>query len=365
MVMIKFKRVSLWIGVLDMKTMIKPNRLMAGDKIAIVSLSWGGLGDELLIHKFHIAKERLEKDFGLEVIVMPHALKGSDYVYHHPEKRAQDLMMAIKDPSIKGIFSAIGGDDTIRILPYIDFEIISQNPKVFMGYSDTTVNHLMFFKAGVTSFYGPSVMCEFGEYVNMFDYTVKAVEKLLFDDSKGYEIPSSKVWSRDLIPWKEENMDQGKRLEEDRYGYEILQGSGKVTGHLLGGCIDVFPMVMGTKLWPSLEEWRGSIVFLETSEDFPTPDFIKQIFRNLHAQGILSVINGLVFGKPMQEKYYHEYKQALMDAVGVEAGLKECPILYNINIGHAFPNGILPYGILAEIDCDQKKLTLLESATTL
>ena len=56
--------------------MIKPKRLKRGDKIAVVSLSWGGLGDPNLIHKYSIAKERLEHDFGLEVVCMPHALKG-------------------------------------------------------------------------------------------------------------------------------------------------------------------------------------------------------------------------------------------------------------------------------------------------
>ena len=42
--------------------MLKPEMLQRGDKIAIVSLSWGGLGDEKLIHKYYIAKERLEND---------------------------------------------------------------------------------------------------------------------------------------------------------------------------------------------------------------------------------------------------------------------------------------------------------------
>ena len=47
-----------------------------------------------------------------------------------------------------------------------------------MGYSDTTVNHFMMNKAGVVSYYGPSVMAEFGEYVQMFDYTEKSVKSL-------------------------------------------------------------------------------------------------------------------------------------------------------------------------------------------
>ena len=131
--------------------MIKPEKLHRGDKIAIVSLSWGGLGDEGLIHKYHIAKERLEKDFGLEVITMPHALAGSAFVYEHPELRAKDLMDAFRDPSVKGIFSAIGGDDSVRILPYVDYEVIKTHPKVFMGYSDTTISHFIMNKAGVVS----------------------------------------------------------------------------------------------------------------------------------------------------------------------------------------------------------------------
>lgn len=90
---------------------------------------------------------------------MPNALKGSDFVLEHPELRAKDLMDAFKDDSIKAIICAIGGNDTYKLLPYIDYEVIRNNPKIFMGYSDTTVNHLMMNKAGLVSFYGPTIMC--------------------------------------------------------------------------------------------------------------------------------------------------------------------------------------------------------------
>ena len=145
--------------------MIKPERLKKGDKVAVVSLSSGILGDEAFIHKYDIAKERLEKEFGLEVVAMPNALKGSKFIYENPELRAKDLMDAFRDKSIKAIFCAIGGDDTIRTLPYIDYDVIKNNPKIFMGYSDTTVSHFMMYKAGIVSYYGPTIMCDFGEYV--------------------------------------------------------------------------------------------------------------------------------------------------------------------------------------------------------
>ncbi|MGM9603161.1 MAG: S66 peptidase family protein, partial [Faecousia sp.] len=289
--------------------MIKPEKLHKGDKIAIVSLSWGGLGDESLIHRYHIAKERLEKDFGLEVVTMPHALAGSQFVYEHPELRAKDFMDAFLDPSIKGIFSAIGGDDSVRILPYIDYGVIKNHPKIFMGYSDTTVSHFIMNKAGVVSYYGPSIMAEFGEYGKMFDYTADAVQNILFEDSRDYQVVSSDIWSNETLPWKEENMHKRRKTVPETHHYEVLSGSGIIKGQLLGGCIDVFPMIVGTAIWPSAEEWKGKILLLETSEEKPGPDYLKYWLRNLGAQGILQNINGIVVGKPKDEQFYEEYKE--------------------------------------------------------
>lgn len=343
--------------------MIKPKRLKRGDKIAIVSLSWGGLGDSDFIHKFYIAKERLEKEFGLEVICMPHALKGSKFIAENPKLRAQDLMNAFLDETISGIFCAIGGDDTIRILPYIDFNIIKNNPKIFMGYSDTTVNHLMMYKAGLVSFYGPSIMAEFGEYVKMFDYTKEAVERFLFMDTLDYNIPFSPKWADSSLKWNEKNIKIERRMQLERYGYEVLQGRGSISGHLLGGCIDVFSMVIGTEIWPALEQWNNAILFFETSEDKPKPELIKYFLRNLAVTGILKAINGIIVGKPQDEIYYEEYKTAVIQVVRNEERLEELPIFYNVNIGHASPNGILPYGINIELDCDKKRIVILENST--
>ena len=343
--------------------MIKPKRLKKGDKVAIVSLSWGGLGDDCFIHKFYIAKERLEKDFGLEVICMPNALKGSKFVANHPELRAKDLMDAFSDYSISAIFCAIGGDDTIRILPYIDFDIIKNNPKIFMGYSDTTINHFMMYKAGILSYYGPSIMCEFGEYVKMFDYTQKAVKDILFGEWEQYPILSSAEWTDDYILWQESNINTPHNMKKDTHGYEVINGNGIVQGHLLGGDIDVFMMAVGTEIWPDLKKWDNAILFIETSEDKPSPTFVKWTLRNLAAQGILNTINGIIVGKPQGEEYYDEYKEAIKQVVANEEHLNNLPIFYNVNFGHSKPIGIIPYGIKAELNCKNKSIILLECPT--
>lgn len=343
--------------------MIKPKRLKKGDKIAIVSLSWGGLGDPQYIHKYALAKERLENDFGLEVVAMPHALRGSEFVDANPALRAKDLMDAFLDPSIAAIFCAIGGDDTIRLLPYIDFDIIKNNPKIFMGYSDTTVNHFMMAKAGLVSFYGPSIMGEFSDYVRIPEYTQQAVKKFLFEDTTGYQIPSSPLWSDDFIFWDEKNSHKERRMRQETHGYELLQGSGIVRGHLMGGCIDVFSMVTGTTIWPTLPQWQGAILFIETSEDKPEPTLIKYALRSLAAQGILKAIRGIIVGKPQGEVYYEEYKAVIRQVICHEEKRPDLPVLYNINIGHACPIGILPCGIQVELNCEEKTITVLENAT--
>lgn len=344
--------------------MIKPKRLKKGDRVAVVSLSWGGMGEESLIHKYHIARERLEKDFGLEVVAMPHALKGSSFVAENPELRAKDLMDAFADQSVSAVFCAIGGDDTIRLLPYINYDVLRSNPKIFMGYSDTTINHFMMYKAGLVTFYGPCVMCEFGEYVDMFDYTRRAVRELLFEDSEGYEIESSPVWSDDFVSWDEKNVGVAKALRPEEHGFELLQGEGTVEGHLLGGCLDVFMMASGTEIFPTAEQWEGAILFIETSEDRPSPDFVRWTMRNLAAKGVLRRINGIIVGKPQAEQYYEEYKQAILQVVAGEEKLTGLPIIYNVNFGHAMPIGVIPYGVEARLDCGKKTITLLESATT-
>ncbi len=343
--------------------MIKPKRLKEGDTVMIVSLSSGMLGEKEYIHKLDLAKDRLEKTFKLKVKVSENCLKGEEFLYAHPELRAKDLMDAFLDKSVDAIICSIGGDDTIRLLPFIDFDIIKNNPKIFMGYSDTTANHFMMNKAGLVSFYGPTVMGEFGAYVKMNEYTEKSVFDVLFNDTINYEIKGSDTWSGEFILWTKENFGRTYNLIKDENGYELLQGEGTVRGRLLGGCIELFMMMNGTSIWPSLEEWKDKILFFETSEEKPSPNFVKWTLRNLAQQGILKNLKGILVGKPQGKVYYEEYKQAILSVVRDEEKLANLPIIYNMNFGHAIPIGTIPYGIMAEINCEKKSVTLLENAT--
>lgn len=339
--------------------LIKPERLKPGDTVASVSLSWGGAGDPEINWRYLLGKKRLEDIFGLKVVEMSTTLKGSEYVYSHPEERAKDLMDAFKDPEIRGIFSCIGGDDSIRMLPYIDYESIRKNPKVFIGYSDTTITHLICHKAGISSFYGASILAEMAENVEMHQYTVDWIKKCIFENDVIGRIKHSELWTSERLPWEEGNMDIKRKLLPNN-GYELLQGEGTVVGRLLGGCVEVLEMAKGTEVWPDLETFNSSILFLETSEDMPSPENLLYALRNYGAQGILKRINGMIFGKPYHNKYYDEYKEVIIKALK-EYSLESLPVLYNLSFGHTSPMIVLPYGALAEIDCTQSTFSILEA----
>ena len=231
-----------------MPSLIKPPRLRPGDIVATVSLSWGGAGDENILWRYQQGKARLETRFGLRVVEMPHTLAGTAYAYEHPQERAADLMQAFTDPCIQAIFCCIGGEETIRLLPYIDFAVIRRHPKIFMGYSDTTVNHLMCWKAGLSSFYGPAVLSDFAENLRLPAYTEKWVKKALFSPEPLGQVEPAGEWTAEFLRWDIENQKTARRFQPNG-GYRLLQGSGTVTGRLLGGCLEVFDWLRGTPLF--------------------------------------------------------------------------------------------------------------------
>ena len=145
-------------------------------------------------------------------------------------------------------------------------------------------------------------------------------------------------------------------------GWDILQGSSKIQGELFGGCIEVLEFMKGTKFWPNDDFWNGKILFLETSEDKPTPEQVKWMLRNYGMQGILNKISALLIGRPRD--YSEEEKKSLneniLKIVNTEFKNSSLPIITNMDFGHTDPQWILPLGIKAEIDCHKKEFKLIE-----
>ena len=333
-------------------------------KIGIVSLSSGIMGENFIQHELNLGKKRLE-EYGVAVEFLPHALKGLEFIKQHPECRAQDLLAAFQDDSIDMILCAIGGDDTYRLLPYLfEQDALKKvaKQKIFLGFSDTTMNHLMLHKVGIQSFYGQAFLpdvCELS--TEMLPYTKSYFEELL-TTGRIKEIRPSEIWYQEREDFSEKSIGISMEEHQNR-GFELLRGNAKFEGQILGGCLEtIFDIFDNSRyedtvylckkynLFPSLDEWKNKILLLETSEERPKPELFRKMILKLEEYGIFDVISGLIIGKPQNEEYYEEYKQILLD----EIKNKDLSIVYNINIGHATPRCIIPFGVEAEVDVDKQ-----------
>ena len=353
--------------------MQKPMNLQKGDKVAIVSLSLGLLGEEGAKHELDLGIKRL-KEFGLEPVIMPNALKGINYLASHPEARAEDLKLAFKDDSIKGIITAIGGDDTYKLIPYLmedqEFcELVKRKPKIFTGFSDTTNNHLMFYRLGLRTFYGPCFLVDLAELdKEMLPYTKEYFEKYFLNETS-FEIKSSPIWYIDRTSFDKSQLGIPRKEMKETHGFETINGSGRVSGILYGGCIESFYDDYVGKTYPDMpevfskyhillegDEWKDIILFLETSELMVEPDELYKMLMTLKEYHVFDLIKGMIIGKPKDEKYYDEYKMVYEKIFG-DTNL---PILYNVNFGHSHPRCIIPYGAKATVDFDEKRIFIDE-----
>ena len=349
-----------------MARLVSPPPLRRGDRVAIVSLSSGMLGENP--HSVKLGAARL-RELGLEPVFMPHALDGAAALHDHPEYRAEDLKTAFFDDSIRGVFTAIGGDDTYRLLPYLMEdaafrEQVLRTPKVFSGFSDTTNNHLMFHRLGLQTFYGPCFLCDFAEAgKTMLPYTRAAVETYFGNPAP---IRPSDTWYEERTDFSAAAVGTERIAHRETHGFQLLQGPGVFEGELLGGCLEsLYDILTSTRyadqaelsrryrIFPEREAWRGKIMFLETCEEKPAPELVRTELEAIAATGAFREISGLIVGKPQDEVFYEEYKEIYRQVIDDPA----LPILYNVNFGHAYPRTVLPYGASVRVDAAAQSIS--------
>lgn len=338
--------------------------------VGIVSLSSGIIGEEFIQFEVEIGLRRL-REYGLKVKFMPNALKGIDYIREHPEKRAEDLLQAFRDPEIDMILCAIGGDDTFRLLPYLfDHDELREavSQKVFLGFSDTTINHFMLHKVGLNTFYGQSFLvdvCELGP--EMLPYSRRYFEELISTGGIREIVPSD-IWYGERERFTPDQVGKELTSHPDR-GFELLQGPAVFSGKILGGCIDsMYDFFNGELyadmpllcekygLFPALEDWRGRILLLESSEEKMPPEKYRRALEYFKEKGVFDVVSGVLVGKPMDETYVEEYKRHLIDVIGNP----QLPVVCNINIGHAEPRCIIPFGVEAVVDAEKQVIRFID-----
>lgn len=338
----------------------KPERLHQGDTIAIVSPSWGG--PSVFPHVYENGLKVL-REWGLKIKEFPTARMDADFLRANPQVRARDINDAFGDSEVKAIFCSIGGDDSVRILPFLNKKVIGDNPKILMGYSDATTLHVFTNLQGLVSFHGPSIMAGFSQMESLPESFKSHVRGILFDPKESYEYLPYGKYCDGYLDWSnKENLGKTKAIKTDD-GWHWLQGVTRVQGELFGGCMEVLEMMKATEFWPAKDFWKGKIFFLETSEEKPTIHHIDHELRNYGMMGVFDQISGFIFSRARDysdaEKIALEEK--IVSIVAKEFGRPDLPIVANFDVGHADPQLVLPLGIQAEIDPQKKSVRLIES----
>jgi muramoyltetrapeptide carboxypeptidase LdcA involved in peptidoglycan recycling len=340
--------------------MLRPPALRPGDTLAVISLSSGGAA--AFRHRYEAGKRQLTVTFGVNVIESPNALRDDAWLHDHPQARADDLRWALENDDVAGIVSTIGGDDSIRTVPYLDLDLIRSYPKVFMGFSDTTVQHLVNRKAGIVSFYGPSLLAGFAENGGIHPYVEAAVRAAVFS-AEPFELTAAPETTEEFLQWADPELQTRRRRWWPNPGWQWLQGDEPVTGELIGGCGEILEMAKGTAIWPPEEAWDGAVFLIETSEEAPPPQTVKHWLRGYLALGVLDRIGALLVARP--DGYSQAQTFQLWDnvqAVLAEAGRNDVPVVVNVDYGHTSPLGVLPLGCRARVDPEHRTITVVEPA---
>jgi muramoyltetrapeptide carboxypeptidase LdcA involved in peptidoglycan recycling len=338
---------------------LRPPRLRPGDRVAVLSTSWGG--PAAFPRVFEAGLATLRERFGLRVTTYPTTRLDARALAADPIARASDLNAAFADASVRAIVASIGGDDSARILPHLDADLIRANPKVLLGYSDTTTQLVFCHRLGLVTFHGPSVMAGFAQ-LRHFPEAEAHVRAMLFEPEAGLAYRPYPAWVEGYRDWHDHVDEVGALHPHD--GWRWLQGAGVRTGRLFGGCFEVLEMLKGSTFWPGADDWQDRILFLETSEEKPSVEQVRRWLFGYGVQGVFDRAAALLVGRP---RGYDEGEKARLDeaivaTVAGQFGAHDLPVVSRMDFGHTDPQWILPLGALAELDAERRTFRLLEPA---
>ncbi|NHN35302.1 S66 family peptidase [Paenibacillus agricola] len=342
--------------------MIKPKRLMPGSRIAILSPS-NGL-PFLFPDLYELGLQNLREITGFEIVEMPTTRMSPDDLYKNPQLRAQDMNRCFEDDTIDGMITSIGGYESIRILPFLDIEIIMNHPKFIMGFSDATTFLAYLNQMGLVTFYGPSIMAGLAQSKHLPSEYTQHLKSMLFTNEFPYPYTPYKKWTHGYKDWNDlATLGECLDFHENEQVWTFLQGGSVQQGYLWGGCIEVLEFMKSTTYWPSEGFWKNKIVVFETSEEKPSPMQVGYMLRNYGMQGLFSQIKGVIFGRA--KDYTDDEKQRLneiiVNVIKGEFGGNQIPIVVDFDMGHTDPKFILPLGGSVELNPVTNAITLLES----
>ena len=260
------------------------------------------------------------------------------------ESRVSDLHEAFSDKSTKGILTAAGGFNCNQLLCYLDWKLIKNNPKIFIGYSDTTaLQNAIYAKTGLVTYSGPPY-ASFGQKL-YFDYTLEHFKKCILNNEDVNILPSES-WSDDR--W---HLDQENRKIIKNNGW-LMINTGEARGKILGANICTFNLLQGTEYCPDISD---SILFLEDDSESKIFNFDRDLQSIIHLPNF-DKVRGIVIGR-FQNNSKIKTEQ-LIKVVKLKKELNNIPVLANVDFGHTDPMITFPIGGEAKLIVSDKKSVL-------
>jgi muramoyltetrapeptide carboxypeptidase len=294
-----------------------PDPLSPGDTIGIVAPA--GAFDKT---RFQAGLERL-KEVGFKVAVPEAVFNRHRYMAGTDAGRADLIHQMFADPAIQAIMCARGGFGSMRILPLLDFQLISRHPKLFAGFSDISV--LL------------TVICEQARMVTLHAPVITSLADA--DNQTEAALFSGLAAPSDI------------RIKPDRP--KTLAG-GRAIGPVCGGNLASLTHLIGTLYQP---DFSGRLLFLEDTNEAPYR--IDRMLTHIRLAGCLEQVAGVMLGR------FHDCgKPSMIDDIVKEHFSHNIPILGGLAVGHGGTNLTLPLGLTATLDADEGILSYHGSAAT-
>lgn len=319
----------------ESKKLIKPARLKNGDTIALVTPG-----------SFITQQEKEEsidnlRNLGFNVVHSDRLMQKNGYFSATDEERAADLNEMFERKDVQGIMCARGGYGCARILPHLDYDLIEDNPKVLIGFSDVTaLQYALFKNSGLISFHGPVSISTFSSF------SIRNFNNVLLNPTDELELENSKTGNN-----------------YNPYGITVI-ADGKAEGKLVGGNLSIVVSLIGTEYDI---DFSDKIIFLE--EFLEEPYRVDRMLTQMIQAGKFENAAGIALGvfklcEPNKTNPAFSGSFSLMDVLKDRLGKLGIPVIYGLSFGHIADKFTLPFGVNAELNAETKQLKLLESAVS-
>jgi muramoyltetrapeptide carboxypeptidase len=337
-----------------MHTIVKPPALKRGDTIKIIAPSTAISDESGLLDAISFIKKQ-----GFEVNL------STSLTHESPNRflsvgdhfRTQEIENAFKSDNIKAIMCLRGGSGAIDLLNMINYDVIKDNPKIFIGSSDVTFLQLAFLKkANLVTFHGPMLIDLMEKNRKVLNYNWSVLQKIIMDgEMLELKNPTFSRWSRTVI-------------------------DGKVSGTLVGGNLSAVSLIANTDFMPDLEE---SILFLEDVDIEPW--MLDNLLTSLVLKGVLQKAKGIFFGEfpyhglaemlKMQtapsvffkNMLVEDYINAVLHDQIIDILTKKIakkPSFTEFSCCHGKYILTLPIGLNVELNADEQSIKMLEKAVS-